>query len=534
MPIPTGGAWPPPAHAPAYDAYREWDAWQVGTPAALEAVYQGRDSTGQTLPPSQRTRASQYAGGLIGRMSRWLWGTPAPTYSRDGRLHVPLPADLTATAAALLFSEPPLLSSENAGAQARLEELVDDGLIGLLRHAAEAGSLLGDVYLRPVIDQEVDATRAIPTVVHADGALPTLRWGRLVEVTFWSQLAGSGNTVIRLLEHHDVVNGAGRITYALYEGTPHELGRQVPLAEHSDAEYLAELVDADGSQATGLDRLDVVRIPNAGPQRRWRTTAGLKYLGRSDLDGNEPIFDRVDAVWTSWMRDIHLARGRITVPAYMLESQGPGQGAVWDADREVYSAVNAMPTQGGGSDITVSQFAIRHVEHKATIDALAEVAMRHAGLSSQTLGEEGDVAMTATEAQSRERLSFTTRGDRIAAWTPLLGEYLELHLTVEKLQLGGKADPVRPDIEWGDSVSESPEATARTLQLLAAAEAVSTETKVRMVHPDWNDKQVQTEVVLIEEASAPVPVENPETFTGAPPDTGSAPRPAEEEPPAGE
>ncbi|WP_431945593.1 hypothetical protein [Micromonospora marina] len=40
-------------------------------------------------------------------MSRWLWDPPAATGQRDGRLHVPLPADLAATSADLLFSEPP-------------------------------------------------------------------------------------------------------------------------------------------------------------------------------------------------------------------------------------------------------------------------------------------------------------------------------------------------------------------------------------------------------------------------------------------
>jgi hypothetical protein len=44
----------------------------------------------------------------------------------------------------------------------------------------------------------------------------------------------------------------------------------------------------------------------------------LKYHGRSDFDGSEQWFNRLDGVWTSWMRDLRLARGRILVPEYML------------------------------------------------------------------------------------------------------------------------------------------------------------------------------------------------------------------------
>ncbi|RGC68431.1 Phage portal protein, SPP1 Gp6-like [Micromonospora sp. MW-13] len=499
MPIPTGGAWPPPAHQPAYDAYGDWDAWYVGDPGDLAQVYRGRATT------SGRHRPSQYAGGVIGTLSRWLWGTPPRIGERDTRIHVPVPADLAATSAGLLYAEPPTLTCDTTAAQEAVEGLIEAGLYTVLRHAAEVGSVLGDVYLRPVIDQEVAPDRAIPTAVPADAAIPVIRWGALLEVTFWSTVLESSGTVLRLLEHHDVVSGAGRITYALHEGTDQELGRAIPLTEHPDVAHLAELLDETGSQPTGLDRLDVVRIPNAGPQRRWRKLGPLKYHGRSDLDGNEPIFDQVDETWTNWMRDIRNARGRITVPEYMLQDLGPGRGAVWDADREVYSAIRALPDQQSGGGLTVTQFAIRHVEHKATIDALMEAAMRHAGLSSQTMGEEGDVAVTATEVQARERRSFVSRGDRITTWAPELARYVELHLALERINFGGPAEE-RPNVEFGDSVTESPEQVARTAQLLSAAGAASTETLVRMVHPEWDDDQVREEVDRIK-GDQPAPVE---------------------------
>ncbi|MCZ7376537.1 phage capsid protein [Micromonospora sp. WMMC250] len=501
MPIPTDGAWPPPAVQPAYDSYRDWDAWYAGDADRLRNVYANR------IGDRPKTRPGQRAGGLYGLVSRWLWGAPSPIGQRDGRLHVPLPADLAATSANLLFSEPPTLDHENAAVMERLEQLVEDGLATLLLHAAEAGSALGDVYLRPVIDLDVHPDRAFLAAVHADGAIPTIRWGKLTEVTFWSTVHEDGDQHLRLLEHHEVVNGAGRIVYALHEGTRDKLGRPVPLTEHNASAYLADLVDANSAQVTGLTRLDVVRVPNAGPQRLWRATPGLKYLGRSDFDGNEQWFDALDDVWTSWMRDLRLARSRILVPEYMLQSLGPGKGAIWDADQEVFTALNALPGQSG-QGITASQFAIRHLEHKATADAIVETALRHAGLSSQTLGEEGDVAVTATEVQARERQSFTTRGNRIGTWAPALADAIELLLELEyarRVDLkGDRPEPARPNVEFGDSVSEAPETTARTLQLLSAAGAVSTETMVRMVHPDWDEPQVKAEVERIKGDAPPV------------------------------
>lgn len=524
MPIPTDGAWPPPQLAPAYDAYRDWDAWYAGDPDQLRKVYANRTSS------QARTRPGQRAGGLVGMVSRWLWGAPSPTGQRDGRLHVPLPADLAATSANLLFSEPPKLDAEDAAVMARLEQLQEDGLATVLLHAAEADSALGDVYLRPVIDEDVLPDRAFFAAVHADGAVPVLRWGKLTEVTFWSTLLVDGDTHLRLLEHHEVVNKAGRIVYALHEGTADRLGRAVPLTEASASAYLAELVDSDSAQATGLDRLDVVRIPNAGPNRLWRKDGSLKYLGRSDYCGNEQWFDALDDVWTSWMRDLRLARSRILVPEYMLTSLGPGNGATWDAEQEVFTALTMAPNQQAGAGITLSQFAIRHAEHKATADAIVETALRHAGLSSQTLGEvDGAAAVTATEVQARERQSFTTRGNRIqGAWRPGIADAVELLLAVERAHWGGdRPEPVKPNVEFGDSVSESPETTARTVQLLATAEAISYDTRVRMVHPEWDDDQVKDEVKRLREDFGRT-VEDPGTFTG---DLGGG---GDDEPPAEE
>lgn len=531
MPIPTNGAWPPKPYQPAYTAYRDWDAWLQGSPDRLRDVFLGRGANGQSLPPSQRVHAGQYSGGLIGTLSRWLWGSPPPAGQRDGRLHVPLPADLASVSANLLFSEPPKLTHPDAAIQKRLDDLIEGGLATLLLHGQEANSALGDVYLRPVIDKEVSPNGAFPAVVHADGAIPIIRWGKLVEVTFWTCLLVDGQAHYRLLEHHEVADGKGYIRYALHMGRSDDLGDRIPFKRFTETAYLDAAPFTDGVQETGLDRLDVVRVPNAGQQRLWRSQHSLKYLGRSDFDGNEQWFDALDTTWTSWMTDLRLARSRILVPDYMLQSNGPGSGASFDAEREVFTSLTMLPNQqNGGTGITMTAFNIRHAEHKATADAIVETALRHAGLSSQTLGEEGEVAVTATEVQARERQSFTTRGNRIQTWRPAIADLIELLLIVERVHFNGP-EPVKPNVEFGDSVSEAPETLARTIQLLDAANAISTETKVRTLHPDWDETQVANEVKAIKDDAKAINVEEPGGEFGppaGPPSTDDTAEPVEE------
>lgn len=504
MPIPTDPdtKWPPDEHAPAYAAYRDWDAWYSGHVDKLIRAYTNR----RDYRPEIKVRPTQLMGGIVGQVSRWLWGNPPRLDQRDGRLHIPVPADLARTAADLLFSEPPTLSvpgtdgpREEGPQVERLAQLAEQ-LPTLLLEAAEASAALGGVYLRPVVDRDIDKQYAFPVVVHADAALPAFTFGQLREVTFHSELVNDGRRVLRLLEHHE----PGSIEYALHEGTPEVLGRRVPLDEHPDAKRLAEGVDQDSRQSTGLDRLDVVYIPNIGPQRLWRSMPNLRYLGRSDFDGIEPLFDRFDEVWTSWMRDIHLARGRVFVPEVYLTNLGPGQGSYWDHEREVYSQLSMLPKPGGESSmITPNQFEIRVEEHHDTCEALLRAILRHAGYNAETFGEEGDAAITATEVRARQRRSYATRDRKLALCKPRLGDYLELHFEFEKAQqMPGAVEPFRPEIEFGDGVSEDPKALAEVVGLLHGAQAISRRTAIAMVHPHWTRKQIDEEMAAIQEEQA--------------------------------
>ncbi|XUM01234.1 phage portal protein [Streptomyces venezuelae ATCC 10712] len=323
--------------------------------------------------------------------------------------------------------------------------------------------------------------------VHHDRAVPEFRWGQLSAVTFWRTLAEDNGIVLRYLERHE----PGRTYHGLYQGTAEKLGRAIPLEEHPATQAFAAQVDSEGAATTGYDKLAVSYIPNA-PSRKWRGIPALTDLGRSDLEGLEPLLDTLDEVYASWMRDIRLAKGRLMVPNSMLQSNGPGRGASFNPDREILSGLE-MLTRADGDALTLVQFAIRVREHEDTVNHWIDTIIRSAGYSPQTFGRGGDVAITATEVNAKERRSLTTGSKKQLRWRPGLSRQVEALLALDATVFGAKVVPQPPDIEFGDSVKEDMSTLASTVETLFRAQAMSTQVMVETLHPEWDAPRVQAE-----------------------------------------
>jgi A118 family predicted phage portal protein len=495
MPLPTGGgAWPPPALADLLPTLEQWSAWYAGGADALSKAY---GSARQAQPVD---RVAQYRGGVVGAAARFFWGRPNGDLTKpQTRLHVPIAADLCQTSADLLFAEPPSITVNDTATQDRLAVLVDQGLHSAFAEGAEVGAALGGVYLRVTWDRDV-APAPFLTTVHADAALPEFRHGRLVAVTFWHVVRVDGQQVWRHLERHELDSqGIGVILHGLYQGSPNTLGRPVPLTEHSATENLARLVDADSSITTGTPGLDVEYIPNQRPQRTWRTHQLGRNFGRSDLDGIEPLMDALDETYSSWMRDLRLGKARILASESVLENLGPGRGAAFDTDQEVFSPLRVLTSrEGSGLPIEKVQFEIRFEEHRATAQQLTEDILRSAGYSTQTFGESHDgQSATATEVHSRERRSYNTRDRKLRHWGPGAHRITTKLLLVDQFVFGSQLNTEGLSVDFAEGVQDSPEALARTVDMLRRAEAASTRTLVRMTHPDWEDEQITDEVAAI-------------------------------------
>ncbi|MFI6813263.1 phage portal protein [Nonomuraea sp. NPDC050328] len=512
MPLPDRDMeWPPPHTRQENRLYAQWGAWYSGDPDRLSQVYGAGVTPGLGLDLKGWDRPLQYAGGVVGRVARWFWGSPIPAgQSRSTKLHVPIASDISATSADLLFSEPPTLRVPGKKGQTRLDKiLADGGVYSMLLESAEIGSAYGGVYLRVGWNSEV-ADYPILDLVPADAAVPEFANNRLRAVTFWKVVHEEEKAVWRHLERHE----QGRIYHGLYRGDRERLGMQVPLEDHPETAGFAEIVDAEGGLDTGYDKgLLTYYVPNIKPHRLLRGTS----LGRSDYSGVEPLMDALDETYTSWMRDLRLGKGRIIVPEVYLANTGRGRGSTWDPDREVYSGLGMMPPANGGpSMITISQFDIRVAEHKETARTLLAQILRGAGYSVQSFGEAGDgQAATATEIHSRERKSFVTRGKKLNYWTPALAWLAEALLSIDLAVFGTKVVAEKATIEWPDGVMPDPESLSRTLDMLNRAQSASLDTRVRMLHPDWDDTQVKAEVRRLRDElglNLPDPAELDETY----------------------
>lgn len=482
--LPTNGApWPPPHIAPVLADVREHDVWYSADPDRIRSFYDSYQDTGGML--TRRPRFWGRASSITGRES--------PT-----RMHVPVASDICTLSADLLFSEAPTFAFETPTVEARWETLTDPtngiDLHTLLLAAGETSAALGGTYWRLSWDLDISE---LPLLAFADpdSAYGEWSWGRLQAVLFWRVLPAQGES--RVVWRHIERHTPGRVEHALYAGDDGRIGNRVPLIEHPGTAPLAESL-------TDQDYLDLPEglmtagaVPNVLPNRRRRGSMS----GRSDLDGLADLFDAIDEVWTSLVRDFRLGKTRVMVPSEYLRVAGAGRGASFDFDRELYQPLNIPPTGGaGGATIEVSQPLIRVAEHEQALRLLIAQAVASAGYSPGSFGlSDGGVAVTATEIKARERRSMVTSAKKARYWTVEIQRIATAMLRLDAfLNPGvGVADPGRVGVEFADSVADDPRATAETVEILTRAQAMSVETKIRTLHPDWEETQVMAEVAAI-------------------------------------
>lgn len=485
MPLPTGGVWPPAPMAPIFEDYRVLDSWYQGNPDRLATLY-SEQKAGQP-----KTRPSQYRGGIVGRLSRWFWGQPTPEGEQRAKIHVPIASDIATMSADLLLSEAPTVKAKTPEQQTALDAQLP-ALHATLLEGAEIGAALGGYYLRSVWDTQLAPGPWIDAVA-ADSAVPEFRWGRLYAVTFWRTVeeTPTGKQYVHLERHEP-----GAILNGLYLGNPGQLGERLPLTEHPETKRLQDEV------ATGItDRPTAVYVPNMRPNRDWRAHPVGRDLGRADFAGPVLGFmDAADETWTSWMRDLRLGKARLIVPNDYLRSNGPGLGASFDPDRELYEGLE-VPGEADRMEITAQQFAIRVADHRDTFAEQLAVILRACGYSGQSFGLGGDVAMTATEVAAKERRSLTTQGRKGLYSKPEIADmiWINARLARNVFKSPVPADPV--EVTLADSIAPDMQALATTADLMHRAEAASTETLVRHLHPDWGEPQITAEVARIREES---------------------------------
>lgn len=489
MALPLGGKvpWVPDSWKMVYDKYTEFDAWYAGDPNKLAAVHSNKIHT-----PTRR--------GMH-------WAKEAYE-ERVTMLHVPMAGDIAQTSASLLFSEAPKIripdadekNSEAKASQDRLEEIINEGgIFNRLIEAAETCSAMSGVFIKANWDMTL-TDMPIFGVAQADTAIPEFKWGFLQAVTFWREFEDD-EVIWRHLERHEMAGGVAYILNGLYRGSKDELGPQVGLTNRP------ETAELPPSLNTGLPSLLVRYIPNMKPNRMMRGS----NLGQSDYAGVEGLMDALDEVYTSWMRDIRLGLGRIIVPDQWLNRDVDGEFR-FSMDQEVYTTLDMDPMSAEKAGITISQFKIRTEEHYKTAQELIYRIVSNAGYSPQTFGLNIDgKAESGTALNIRERKSFLTKSKKERYFKPAIEAILELMLMIDKSVFNTGITPFRPSIEFSDSLINDFAQSAASVELINRAQAASMETKVRILHPDWNKEQVEEEVKKIkDDTNASIQMPNPD------------------------
>lgn len=483
LPSDPQAPWPPKDQGAQYAKFAEWSAWYSGDPERLREVYDGA--------PGHAAR-------------RWykFWGRISQDpEAQKAQLHVPIAGDLAAVSGALLFGEEPrihIVTEEGkpggTEAEKRLRRIKDDsGLSSRLVEGAETAAAMGGAYMFPAWDKEL-ADYPIPAIAQADQAIPEFRHGVLRSVLLWREVERDGNIVYRHLELHrpgvpGFANGKAFVQHAVYKGTRSEIG-----ARQAD-DWTMSLVGFQPLVTLPFQELDVQYIPNMRPNRLWRQSS----LGLSDFSGSEGMFDALDEVYASWMRDIRLGKARIIVPRDFIDESGSV-----DIDHEVYQPMDMEPgaSEAGARSMLAQQFEIRYNEHRETAIELVERIVSNSGYSPQTFGIriEGR-AESGSALRIRENKTILTLKRKSQWWGPGIRRLLAQLMAVDKEVFGGPGLAVTDLVEVALSagVPEDPVELAQTVAQISAAQAASLQTKVRILHPHWSREEVDSEVKRIQE-----------------------------------
>lgn len=442
-----------------------------------------------------------------GSMGEGFWGRQLQSQG-ETYVHVPIAGDISETSANLLFSEAPRVkipeaSEKNASVlykdtQKELETmLIKIGFHHKLLEAAESCSAIGGIYIKLAWDEDI-TQYPIPVIMQADKAVPEFKFGILTAVTFWKVIEAddSGSKVLRLIERYS----KGRIEYTLYKGTHDRVGTPVNLDYHDETKDLPDVL-------TTVDELLAFYIPNMLPNRLNRNS----YLGRSDYSGVEGLMDSLDEVYTSWIKEINLARARVLLPESFIENKDGSRK--FNIDRSLYVSLDIDPVSNN-NNIVAQQFEIRADEFEKSSMNLIERIVTSAGYSPQSFGLNiQGRAESGTALTMRERKSFTTKAKKQSYWQDTISSLVHKLMLVYNKELSGKMETnIDINVEFSDSITNDLGTTATSLKMLSDAQSASIETRVKILHPEWEKEQIESEVKRIKEENSVATAPNPDRF----------------------
>lgn len=501
MPFPTPGAdWPPENYRYWYNKITEWMTWYSGEPEELLKFYTSND----IFPDTEWGR---------------FWAR-IEAEERANVVHLPAAGDIASTSANLLFSEVPAYNyTKGSAGGKRIETFIHvNGFHNTLLEAAEMASAGSGVFLKLDIEPELAETPIVSAITPLQ-AIPYFRRGFLWEVLFFRTVREDNDyTTWRLFELRRRENGRLIIEYKLYKGTKYKVGREVGMQSIDETAELG-LEDVAYGNISGLG---CVYIPNMKPNRLFPGSP----QGMNDYAGAISLMDSLDFSWTSWMRDMELGMAQIMVDEELLERPEGGiinqdsAQASFNKFQRAFIKLNLSTWKMSGENvkpIEQVQFDIRVDEHLKTCESLFLQIVSQCGYNPQTFGmvEYGKQSDSGTALRIRERKSLLTREKKSRYWQSALWSLL---VQMQELDIASNLSSSyaveETHVELQDSVVTDEKEQSETLRNLDQAKAISTYMKVKRLHPEWEEEDVEAEVkrILDDQGASPLPFEDEEFF----------------------
>ncbi len=488
MPFPQpGSTFPPEDYRKWYNKIIEWSAWYSGDPQQLLDLY----SSMLYFPNTDTGR---------------FWAR-IEAEERAGCVHLPVAGDIATTSANLLFSETPIFdyNHDAPGGDRITNFMKENGFLNILLEAAEIAAAMSGVFLKLDIEPELVKV-PIVTAITPLQAIPYFWRGWLWEVLFFRTVREElgGSVIFRLFELRRRENGKLVIEYKLYKGSNDRVGREIDLKAIDETANLG-LEDI----TYNINGLGCVYIPNMRPNKLMPGSP----LGINDYSGGIiTLMDSLDFAWTSWMRDIELGMAQLLIDEELLErpdggivtQETAGSRARFNKFQKAFIKLNLSPWRIGGENIKPIepvQFDIRVDEHLKTCETLLFQIVSQSGYSPQTFGmvEYGRQTDSGVALRIRERKSLLTREKKSRYWQPAIWELLfQMQLLDVQSNLSPESyQPQEINVELQDSIITDEREKSESVRNLDQAKAASTYTKVKILHPEWEEDDVLQEVQRI-------------------------------------
>lgn len=409
------------------------------------------------------------------------------------KLHVPLPADLAAMSAGMIFATSPEITCEDEATKERIEEIFREAdIYSVLLRGAELASVFGGVFLKWTWNANDSCPRLY--AVPADAGFPEFIGNRVIKITFWNIVREEENKG-KIWRTEEVYTPDGRIRTKLYEGTSNELG------DERELNALAETRNILPEANSGTETMLAFYVPNILPNRARPETP----FGRSDFQGLYGLFDALDEAYSAIQRETRHTKTTTIVPAEYLrkrDSLFPDSGKptewVYANDSGVFTALD-IDSDHTSAPITVINPEIRAESRTAVCENIIRRILSLAGYSPQSAGMDiSGSAESGTALNVRERKSIRTTETKKTFWWHAVNDIIRAMLKLDKKVFKSKVDP-NADFSVELPTGSQPDLAqlAEIVEQLERAEAVSIETKVDILHPEWDEEQRAKEVKRI-------------------------------------